>query len=187
MRLPDSFLLSVFVCSLCAVFLGGCSREPSTSDVVMTLLPFILIFIIMYFGIIRPQQKKAKDHMLTTGEKKLFWEINRKFKGASLVFFGALFFVMFFIDPNAGTKMHRLAYELNVPVVIPGLIATFGTIMMVLVGLWLLLGTSNEIGHLGQQPPTERTATNKNLFCNHCGERLLDGDRFCGQCGAQVS
>jgi preprotein translocase subunit YajC len=29
---------------------------------VMTILPFILIFIIMYFLVIRPQQKKTKDH-----------------------------------------------------------------------------------------------------------------------------
>ena len=31
-------------------------------DMVVQLVPFILIFIIMYFLIIRPQQKKAKDH-----------------------------------------------------------------------------------------------------------------------------
>jgi preprotein translocase subunit YajC len=29
---------------------------------IVTILPFILIFIIMYFMVIRPQQKKAKDH-----------------------------------------------------------------------------------------------------------------------------
>src|SRR6476620_8498529 len=28
----------------------------------MTLIPFALIFVIMYFMVIRPQQKKAKDH-----------------------------------------------------------------------------------------------------------------------------
>jgi preprotein translocase subunit YajC len=28
----------------------------------VTILPFILIFVIMYFMVIRPQQKKAKDH-----------------------------------------------------------------------------------------------------------------------------
>ena len=28
----------------------------------MTIFPFILIFAIMYFMVIRPQQKKAKDH-----------------------------------------------------------------------------------------------------------------------------
>ena len=29
---------------------------------VMTLLPFVLIFVIMYFMVIRPQQKKTKEH-----------------------------------------------------------------------------------------------------------------------------
>jgi preprotein translocase subunit YajC len=29
---------------------------------IVTILPFILIFIIMYFMVVRPQQKKAKDH-----------------------------------------------------------------------------------------------------------------------------
>lgn len=29
---------------------------------IMTILPFILIFIIMYFLVIRPQQKKTRDH-----------------------------------------------------------------------------------------------------------------------------
>ena len=28
----------------------------------MTIVPFILIFVIMYFMVIRPQQKKAKEH-----------------------------------------------------------------------------------------------------------------------------
>jgi preprotein translocase subunit YajC len=29
---------------------------------VITMLPFVLIFVIMYFMVIRPQQKKAKEH-----------------------------------------------------------------------------------------------------------------------------
>jgi preprotein translocase subunit YajC len=33
-----------------------------TNNLLMSLLPFMLIFIIMYFLIIRPQQKKAKEH-----------------------------------------------------------------------------------------------------------------------------
>lgn len=32
------------------------------NSMLMSLLPFALIFIIMYFLIIRPQQKKAKEH-----------------------------------------------------------------------------------------------------------------------------
>ena len=31
-------------------------------NMLVSLLPFILIFVIMYFLILRPQQKKSKDH-----------------------------------------------------------------------------------------------------------------------------
>ncbi|MFL9825925.1 preprotein translocase subunit YajC [Rhodoplanes sp. SY1] len=34
----------------------------SGTEMVMSLLPFILIFVIMYFLILRPQQKRAKQH-----------------------------------------------------------------------------------------------------------------------------
>jgi len=33
-----------------------------SSDVLMSLVPFVLIFIIMWFLIIRPQQKRVKTH-----------------------------------------------------------------------------------------------------------------------------
>ena len=32
------------------------------SDMIMSLLPFVLIFVIMYFLILRPQQKRVKQH-----------------------------------------------------------------------------------------------------------------------------
>ena len=32
------------------------------SDMLVSLLPFVLIFVIMYFLILRPQQKRAKEH-----------------------------------------------------------------------------------------------------------------------------
>ncbi len=32
------------------------------SDMIVSLLPFVAIFVIMYFLILRPQQKKAKQH-----------------------------------------------------------------------------------------------------------------------------
>jgi preprotein translocase subunit YajC len=37
--------------------LGG-----GSSDVLMSLVPFVLIFVIMWFLIIRPQQKRVKAH-----------------------------------------------------------------------------------------------------------------------------
>jgi len=33
-----------------------------SGDLLTQLLPFVLIFVIMYFLILRPQQKRAKDH-----------------------------------------------------------------------------------------------------------------------------
>ena len=33
-----------------------------TNSMLMSLLPFALIFVIMYFLILRPQQKRVKDH-----------------------------------------------------------------------------------------------------------------------------
>lgn len=33
-----------------------------TNDILFSLLPFVLIFIIMYFLILRPQQKRVKSH-----------------------------------------------------------------------------------------------------------------------------
>jgi preprotein translocase subunit YajC len=39
--------------------LGGAGGE---GGMVMSLLPFLLIFIIMYFLILRPQQKRTKQH-----------------------------------------------------------------------------------------------------------------------------
>lgn len=33
-----------------------------TNDVLMSLVPFVLIFVIMWFLIIRPQQKRVKAH-----------------------------------------------------------------------------------------------------------------------------
>ena len=39
-------------------------RRPGPADPgpIMTVFPFILIFVIMYFMVIRPQQKKGKEH-----------------------------------------------------------------------------------------------------------------------------
>ena len=39
--------------------LGGAGGE---GGILMSLLPFVLIFVIMYFLILRPQQKRVKSH-----------------------------------------------------------------------------------------------------------------------------
>ena len=38
-----------------------------SSDFLLQILPFLLIFVIMYFLIIRPQQRRAKDHREMVG------------------------------------------------------------------------------------------------------------------------
>lgn len=45
--------------SLGSLFGGGAGGE---SGMLMSLLPFVLIFVIMYFLILRPQQKRVKQH-----------------------------------------------------------------------------------------------------------------------------
>jgi len=37
------------------------------SDFILQILPFLLIFVIMYFLIIRPQQRRMKDHREMVG------------------------------------------------------------------------------------------------------------------------
>jgi preprotein translocase subunit YajC len=43
-------------------FAQGASPLGGEGGMLMSLLPFILIFVIMYFLILRPQQKRAKTH-----------------------------------------------------------------------------------------------------------------------------
>ena len=43
-------------------FAQGASPLGGEGGMLMSLLPFILIFVIMYFLILRPQQKRAKAH-----------------------------------------------------------------------------------------------------------------------------
>jgi preprotein translocase subunit YajC len=38
------------------------------SDMLFQVAPFILIFVIMYFLILRPQQKRAKDHQVLVSQ-----------------------------------------------------------------------------------------------------------------------
>ncbi|MGC1696247.1 MAG: preprotein translocase subunit YajC [Pseudolabrys sp.] len=46
--------------SLSSLFGGGASGD--SGNMMMQLLPFALIFVIMYFLILRPQQKRVKQH-----------------------------------------------------------------------------------------------------------------------------
>ena len=46
----------------------GASGGGSGSSSLLTFVPFILIFVIFYFLLIRPQQKKAKEHAAMLGK-----------------------------------------------------------------------------------------------------------------------
>ena len=43
-------------------FAQAAAAGNDTNSMIMSLLPFALIFVIMYFLILRPQQKRAKEH-----------------------------------------------------------------------------------------------------------------------------
>ena len=43
-------------------FAQGASMFGGSENMLVSLLPFVLIFVIMYFLILRPQQKKVRDH-----------------------------------------------------------------------------------------------------------------------------
>ena len=43
-------------------FAQSAAQAPGGGDTLMGLLPIILMFVIMYFIMIRPQMKKAKEH-----------------------------------------------------------------------------------------------------------------------------
>lgn len=43
-------------------FAQGGTAAPGTGDLFITLIPFILIFVIMWFLIIRPQRQRMKAH-----------------------------------------------------------------------------------------------------------------------------
>lgn len=50
---------SVFISSAYAQAAAGAA---STQDTLMSMLPLVLMFVVLYFVMIRPQMKKAKEH-----------------------------------------------------------------------------------------------------------------------------
>lgn len=46
---------------------AGTAAAPGFSDIILQMAPFGLILVIMYFLILRPQQKKAQDHQKMIG------------------------------------------------------------------------------------------------------------------------
>lgn len=42
---------------------GSAAQQPGVAGGIMSFMPFILIFAVMYFLMIRPQKKKQQEHM----------------------------------------------------------------------------------------------------------------------------
>ena len=52
------------------------AEAPGQPDPIMSFLPLILIFVVFYFLLIRPQQKRAKEHKtMVEGLKKGDWVV----------------------------------------------------------------------------------------------------------------
>lgn len=57
----------MFITSAFAQAAGSAPAAPGASDIVLQMAPFGLILVIMYFLILRPQQKKAQEHQKMIG------------------------------------------------------------------------------------------------------------------------
>ena len=145
---------------------------------VMYLFPFVLIFIIMYFVVIRPQQKKAKDHH----RKGMEMPQSPRTAGSLLIGFAIFFIVM-------------------VPLVHERAPGERGIILVVLAlgvfclarGIYLLTGSTAKnrgrpVSKVESRPYISAADHNNvgSSFCRKCGERLEQGDKFCAHCGAEV-
>lgn len=69
-----------------------------------TLLWFALIFVVMYLLLIRPQQKKAKEHQKLISELK---------KGDKVVTSGGMFGTIFAIDEERGRVVLKIGDEVK--------------------------------------------------------------------------
>lgn len=73
---------------------GGGGEQQGIGGLVTSFLPLILIFVIFYFLLIRPQSKKAKDHKQMLDNLK---------KGDKVMTTGGVYGVIEEIDANAVT------------------------------------------------------------------------------------
>jgi len=85
------------------------AAEPGAQDPLMSFLPLILIFVVFYFLLIRPQTKRAKEH------KKMVQELS---KGDEIVTTGGLLgriievgenFVLVKVSDNVEVKIQKQA------------------------------------------------------------------------------
>ncbi|MCL4305927.1 preprotein translocase subunit YajC [bacterium] len=99
--MPEFSLSPVFFTLLQA---DGAQQPPS---MIGTLLPFALIIVVMYFLMIRPQQKRQKQHAAMLSALK---------SGDEVVTSGGLFGTIVGIDDKDGTMWLKIANDVKVKV-----------------------------------------------------------------------
>lgn len=74
----------------------------------MSLLPLVLIFVVFYFILIRPQQKKAKEHRLMLAELK---------RGDRIVTGGGIVATVIRVAPDSDEVIAEIAKDVRVKLV----------------------------------------------------------------------
>ncbi len=64
-------LINILFLTLIPSFAFAADTTKSAESGLMSFIPLILVFIIFYFLLIRPQQKKAKEHQIMLGQLKI--------------------------------------------------------------------------------------------------------------------
>ncbi|MCB9366789.1 MAG: preprotein translocase subunit YajC [Calditrichaeota bacterium] len=97
--MPETLFSPVFLTLLQA---DGAPQPPS---MIGTLLPFILIIVVMYFLMIRPQQKRQKQHQAMLSALK---------SGDEVVTTGGVFGTIAGIDDKDGTLWLKISGDVKV-------------------------------------------------------------------------
>ena len=109
----DGFLFGMFGVLLSAgkvfAFGGGQPAQEGAEapNMLVTMFPFILMFVILYLLIIRPQQKKQKDHQRMVDELK---------KGDRVVTSGGVHGTITGIKEQEGVLVVQVAKEVQIEV-----------------------------------------------------------------------
>jgi preprotein translocase subunit YajC len=74
----------------------------------MSLLPLVLIFVVFYFILIRPQQKKAKEHRMMLGDLK---------RGDRIVTGGGVIATVIRVAPDNDEVIAEIAKDVRVKIV----------------------------------------------------------------------
>ena len=78
--------------------------EGGSSSMIGMLLPFVLIIAVMYFLMIRPQQKKQKEHQAMLSELK---------KGDRVVTTGGMYGTIFGINDNENKVIIKVSEDVK--------------------------------------------------------------------------